>query len=378
MKSSNSLAQENQTSVPALLRAPTSALAIYLSICSLLCLFSLGCSRHRAPETTSVRAYRLIDAQRTDEAITLLEASLDKDPNNYDYKVILASAYAHKAGFRIQRLISVMDHIKEMSAIKDPEKLPVQNLKDENTKGSGIEAKNNPSKSSNAPPTTGAETPASSHSELANSAKEQDSISQGQRVDHALSQLNVMLNRFNAATSIYESVPSIRNDELIYLRQAIEILNDLGSEIKQPEALYRGALRIVLFKHILAENLVGEVVAQGFTFDAESSPASNKHCNINAAELNDAIILLGQTLIGVFTDMSIANPKNGKDMMRLADSTAGLISQMTLTTTTLVALNDVSSVVFKQTLLQNGFGKLIRCGGDGPPSQFVSPSGSGR
>ncbi len=346
-------------------------------VCALSIFLNTGCGRHHTAESTKVRAYRLIDAQRTDEAIALIEMALDKDPGNYEYKVVLASAYAHKAGFRIQRLISVMDHAKEMSGIKDPEKLQTHGAAIEAAEKREIENKKTDVKPEDAAPNSLAGAVPPNRSTGKAESKENDTISQSQRVDNALNQINVTLNRFNAALRIYESIPSVRKDEVVYLQQAIEILNELGSTIKQPEALYRGALEIVLFKYILAENLIGDVAVNGFSPLGGDSIATSKDCRVNVGNLNDNVILLGNTLVSIFTDMAIANPKNGKDSMRLAESTAGVISQMTLTTTSLVALDDVSNVVFKQTILQNGFGKLIRCGGDGSLSQPVSPSGSG-
>lgn len=68
-----------------------------------------GCQQQTEPQITPVtESYRLIDLHRTDEAIDLLEKSYHDDPTNAEIRVALASAYAHKAGFRIQALWGVV------------------------------------------------------------------------------------------------------------------------------------------------------------------------------------------------------------------------------------------------------------------------------
>lgn len=80
-----------------------------------------ACAKKAEPQIDRItEAYRLIDAQRDDEAIALLEKVLQDEPNNREAKVTLASAYAHKAGFKIQAFWGMVDSArrKEIATLK--------------------------------------------------------------------------------------------------------------------------------------------------------------------------------------------------------------------------------------------------------------------
>jgi tetratricopeptide (TPR) repeat protein len=270
-----------------------------------------GCARKNKSEDTVLRAYRLIDAQRTDEAIELLEQKLNEDPKNYDYKVVLASAYAHKGGFKVQKLVQAVSQIKGIGDLAAPKKHP--------EKGDSVTV----------------------------------------RVDLAAEQLAFIFSQVNGFLSTYRSVPSITNEDAVYLVHAIYLYSELNERIKPEDSLYRAALEIILFKHVLAEDFIGNFV--------EPKDKLTSACKLNIASINDNIVKVGKLLIDIFSDLAASNPDTAEQMRKSAAQTGEVVTDLTLTTTSLVAFDEASNVFLKQAVIQNGFGKIIKCDGDSAP-----------
>jgi hypothetical protein len=258
-------------------------------------------------DDTVLNAYRLIDENRDDEAIELLETSLGKDPSNYDYKAVLASAYAHKAGIKIQNLVPALQKSSQLKKLSDGSK---------SSSGETI----------------------------------------GAKVDSGALNIASMLSKFSGVLETYASVPTIDKAQSTYLIHSIYILNSLGSRIKSEDVIYRAVLEIVLFKHYLAENFIGEFV--------EPKIKDEVSCRIDLGNVNDSIIKIGKLLIDIFNDVGFANPKQAEDMKKLATETSDSISSLTIATTTVTVVDEAANIFLKQTAIQNGFGKIIRCGGN--------------
>lgn len=283
-----------------------------LALIPALVVFTLifcGCGKQQNHnEDTVLKAYRLIDEQRTDEAIELLEGELNKTPNNNEYKSVLASAYAHKAGIKIQKLVPVISQADRLKKLKE--------------KYEGIDKKSSFSNQLN---------------KLALNA----------------SSLFIKLSSMMEA---YASVPVLSVDQATYLRHAIYILNSIGKSATQEDVLYRAILEVVLFKHILSENLIGEFM--------EPATKDELKCRIDLGNLNDTLINLGKLLIDIYNDLGFANPKQAGDMKKLSLETSEAISDLTMTTTTIAVLDEASTIFLKQAVVQYGFGKIIKCNGN--------------
>lgn len=270
--------------------------------------FFVGCApeKKQQNESTSVKAYRLIDEQRTDEAIQLLETSLREEPDNQDYKIILASAYAHKAGFGVQKLIPLMSRAK---SFKQDDALFLKIIEE---------------------------------------LKKDEKPAQ-------IMQLARLFNQMSEFAKIYNAIPSTESVyEVAYLEQAIDILNKVGKDLKPEDALYRGVLEILLLKHILSEKLIGQI----------NTEIKLENCQVDLSTANLSIIRLGKLLIDIYYDIGIANPSQAIKMKTLAESTAVIVSDLTLAITTVTAIDEAASVFLKQNAIENGFGKLVKCGGN--------------
>ncbi|MDZ4678688.1 MAG: hypothetical protein SGI74_14415 [Oligoflexia bacterium] len=276
---------------------------------TLLCASMLaGCSKKEdKKQNTVLEAYRLIDEQRTDEAIELLESAITKEPSNTEYKVVLASAYAHKGGIKVQKLVPIINHSEKLKKLG--EKLPELNK---------AEAKS-------------------------------------QRVNQAALNLSAVLVRFAGFLEAYASVPLATPNQATYIRHAIYILNELGNKVKPEDALYRAVLEIVLLKHILAENFVGEFL--------EPANKEETTCRIDLGNVNDAAITLGKLLIDILNDIGFSNPDQAEAMKRMANETSETVSNLTIFFTSATVVDEVSNIFVRQAAVQHGFGKIIKCNG---------------
>lgn len=269
----------------------------------------LGCAdkKQNQRDDTVLNAYRLIDENRNDEAIQLLETSLQDDPSNYDYKAVLSSAYAHKAGIRIQNLIPAVQKSSQLKKINENSKLGAS-----------------------------------------------DTL--GGKIDSGALVIAGMLGKFSGVLETYASVPTVDKTQSTYLIHAIYLLNSLGTGIKPEDVIYRAVLEIVLFKYYLAEGFIGEFV--------EPKVKDEVSCRLDLGNVNDSIIKIGKLLIDIFNDIGFANPKQAEDMKRLSTETSDSISSLTIATTTVTVIDEAANIFLKQTAIQNGFGKIIKCGGN--------------
>lgn len=267
-------------------------------------LLDAGCGPrgHAQKNDTVLNAYRLIDDQRTDEAIAVLETALVNDRNNYEFKVVLASAYAHKAGIRIQKLVPAVVQINKVNKLdrspQDRKKLSVENA---------------------------------------------------MALDIAL-----LLNRFSAVFEAYASIPSVAEDQIIYLRHAIDLLNGTGAQIKPEDVVYRVALEIVLFKSALTQAVVGP--------SAEQTNGQGV-CLVNLTPLNASIVRLGKLLIDIYNDIGFINPRQAVGMKGQAEEVANAVSNMTIATTSVTVLDEAASMFLKRAAEESGFGKIVQCQG---------------
>ena len=271
-------------------------------------LFGCGNKKDNSRNDTVLEAYRLIDEQRTDEAIELLETSLSQEPSNTDYKAVLASAYAHKAGIKIQKLVPVLSQSDKLKKLND--KL----------------------------------------SEV--SKTESASV----RVNAGALNIAVILAKFSGFFEAYASVPLVNKDQATYLVHAIYLLNDIGNKIKPEDVLYRAVLEIVLLKHYIAEGFIGEFI--------EPQTKGEQTCKLDLGNVNDTIIKMGKLLIDIYNDIGFANPKQAVDMKEMAEQTSDSVTNLTIATTAVTVLDEAANIFLRQAAIQNGFGKIIKCGGN--------------
>lgn len=267
-----------------------------------------GCSSVKQDKTMdpALEAYRLIDEQRTNEAIQLLEDSLDKHPDNAEYKVVLASAYAHKAGVRIQTLVPIFSQagkIKKANA----------QIKDADLNKSNSERVN----------------------------------------DGALAIAN-LLTQYAGIFEAYTSIPFVNPELAIYLRQAIQLLNSIGPSIKSEDILYRVVLEVVLFKHIVAEGFIGEFL--------EPKEKNSSTCRVDISRINDTVIKAGKLLIDIYGDIGLVDPKQTENMNQQSRKVSESVSTFTMATTAAIIFDEATNVFLKQAAIQSGFGKIIKCG----------------
>lgn len=265
----------------------------------------------KVQEGPVLKADRLIDAHRTDEAIIFMEAQVRAHPENPEYVVTLASAYASKAGVRVQRLMKTIDTAKKYKPqLKKAESLPAM-----------------PEKS--------------------------------KKTDLWINQALGLLINYESYMRVYESVPVIDQEHVVYLNQAISLLDGLGSKPRPSDALYRAILRILLVKSQLNELFSA---SSGIIVQTDTS------CAINTQKINDRMTEIGQNLIYVYQDLGVAQPDKAKKYKNEIDQITNAVTNLTTLNDSAIILSDAIKTVFNQTLLQSGLGTQLKCGGKELPS----------
>lgn len=268
-----------------------------------------GCTYNKSNEneTPVLKAYRLIDQQRSDEAIEIMERALEAEPDNYEYKVTLASAYSHKAGLKIQKLVPVI-------------------LKAQESEQNRTQLEKKLSISTNA---------------------------QNDQAQKYVINLVTLLMQFSGYIETYRAIPEIDADKVIYLKYAVQLLYETGNQIKKSDALLRSIMNVVLFKHIVAKN---------FMYGSEIRPeGSYEECNLDFKKINEKLEEPAKILIDVFSDVGLVYPdqavKMNENSMKVTDSVGEL-----LTGAVKVAEMDQASKIFlARTSSQYSLGQFVLC-----------------
>lgn len=243
----------------------------------------------------------MIDAQQPDEAIRLLERALRDEPRNREYKVVLASAYAHRAGFKVQKLVPILKKAQDF-----------QKLQGETS--AGTEARN--------------------VKPLAFDAKS-------------------LISKAGALSEVFSSIPAVQVEQIPDLTHAIDLLGELGPEMLPADAVYRVVLEVILFKHYLVEKLLGD------------SPAKTNQeleaCFIDSETFVETFQILSNLLLSIYSDLSIAHPSQSETMQRLSNETTDSVAAALKTTNSISTLDKNSLMFLKFTIIKAGFGKVIQC-----------------
>lgn len=308
-----------------------------------------GCKKKSEGPSQGIvlKAYRLIDENRDDEAIDLLESELKRDPKNSEIKFILASAYAHKAGFKIQKLVPTINqtyNLKKLSRKKIKEKPikkdtltnnkmePSASLGSRNTtndKSITTADKNNTS-------TTNSELPAQEY-----------------KVESVSSHSAFLLNRLSATLDLYSSIPSVTNEKTVYLKQALYTINSIGEAVTQEQALYRAILNGILLKTLVESSLKTELIS--------TTPVDELHCKIDFKKFNEALITTGNLVASIYKDFSLANPNQSEKLLKMREEVAKEVKRLETMPTTEFTLDLQSELLLKQMTSQVELGNLIKC-----------------
>lgn len=275
-----------------------------------LCTF-IGCKKknYQPKEDTVVKAYRLIDEQRTSEAIDLLEEELKKDSstNNSEIKFVLASAYAHKAGIKIQVLVPAVTQLyKFQNATKKKKSVQKQ-------------------------------------------------ATSGKPVNKIAVTVSAMFNQISATLETYAAIPVVTETQVDFLKHAIDLIHSIEAPINQEQALYRAVLEIILFKYTMEESLLTAPTSIDFAI------VEDKNCVINIKKLNESIVPLAKLLIDIFNDMALANPKHSESLIKSSAEINAYLTDLALASSTINVMDDFSASFIKRSAFELGLGKMIKC-----------------
>jgi hypothetical protein len=283
-----------------------------------------GCGRGQGDKSDDkvVTAYKLIDAGRDEEAVAMLEDELTRLPGkgaeHNRLTVVLASAYAHRAGFKVQRLAKVF------AAGKNKVKFDV-----------GLKLDNNPK------------------------------FTKEESVDRFLAGVSVFFASIANLNGYYTAVPNIRPDKVKYLEFAVRLLDSIDNEeIEQGDALYRAVLKTVYLKYYIANNVVG--IKQVADINLAS-------CSVDFDKTAVALKEIGRILIDVLGDLGRAQPSKSPDYVKQQYKVSAAVGDLTSISTSVSLVDEVTMRTVKRTLVQTGLQNLLKCTATGGSTTVSLP-----
>lgn len=274
-------------------------------------LVTVGCQSKKSnrQDSTLVTAYKLIDDQREDEAIFLLEQELNKTPTDSPYKIqvkmALASAYAHKAGIKVQKFGPLLEVSK--NKVEFPTGLTLRN------KGT---------------------------------------TSKSEAVDIMIRSIAGLITSFRLVMDYYTAIPTVKPADERYLDYAIRILDSLGKNVTQGQAMYRAVLNVVYLKNYLAAHVFDD----GLQVNLDVST-----CEIDFNKLNKSLERTAKISIQIVDDLALAQPSKSKNFQSLRKQLGDSVSDLTVVTTSASLLDETSMIFAKSAIVESGLRNLLKC-----------------
>lgn len=282
-----------------------------LVFAAVLMLSHTSCSKsEKREESDSLKAARLIDSNRTDEAISLLEGKRKLLPGSVELHLALASAYAHKAGISFPKIFA---------AIKNSEEIKDGIFEAGQTKDIGT------------------------HSEA---------------VDNEILRAVQILTTMSATLRSVEQIPRIDKAHFNFLLKAIEIINQVDKDLQPKDLVYRLILQIIAFKHVFFEEVIGQISAR---IDADEL------CTLNLFSWQDSVLDSGKLLLDIYNDMERIEPTKEKieNMAELKNRTKDAILSLTRGAENLTLIDSAMEAFGRQGIVKNDLGKFLKCGDGG-------------
>ena len=277
----------------------------------LLLVFSLGCSKHdeEAKESTELRAFRLIDSGRTEEAIQLLLPEVNQDPENVDLRMALASAYAHRAEIKVQKLVPLISSAKsfatEVEALKAIQERP------------------------DAPP---------------------DQSNIFGEVSDAVELWGKYMSTLGSALGFFSSLPSAAGVSALDIREAIYHASYVKPMLPE-NAVYVAILQIIYLKHTIIDRLIRP--------SSNHNATAVKNCKLNFDAIGDGAEAVGNQILDLTLTLKDAFPDEGDRYGSLHEQFASVFSDLTYSLNSLSLADELSLTVLKDRFISLGAGKLL-------------------
>lgn len=261
----------------------------------------MGCGARRAtpaPQSQTqinnvlLESYRLIDHQRYDEAVQILESQISESPQSLDLHMAAASAYASKAGVKPVEFLRV--------AMTAASFIVKGKAKAEQTVAANIGT-----------------------ADVKTADVKEDKSENGQK----LLQAAASFSKGSAlAMEIFEELPVVSRDGEVLLREAIKQIGSLETQLRISDIRYRIVLRAIYLKSHLLH------------FNDKALPASQEvpYCLDEVVTLKKEIITVGKNLSLLFADLAASSHPDqvsqwksaSEDTAKVADLTAEVTADL--------------------------------------------------
>lgn len=246
-------------------------------------LVAAGCSGKRDSQesgsATLLNTYRLIDENRSEEAIVILEAELDRHPNDVRLQLALASAYSSLAGVDITKLFPSIENAvikKDFKKIRDQLDKKRQSLK------------------------------------TATTSEKKAALT----IESWVALFRLISLSFETFNQIIEVNP----DKLVYLYEAIGIVENIERK-SRGNYLFLAVLELVAFKNELMTSSLPKVISQ---------QKQTNRCQVDVANVPQIAIFIKESIRHIVTNLAKAYPKQEKTYSEVAsyfESAAQMLSE---------------------------------------------------
>lgn len=253
-------------------------------------------------EEIVLQAYKLIDLDRTQEAVHLLEESIKSKSQDYELRTTLASAYAHMAGINIQRLYPMINKVmvasKRSEIIKTPPKILYKEFP----------------------------------------------------LESNLIALAKLTNSVSFLSAVFVAMPQIHVSKRTLLYEALDHFAAVEKSLKRGDLIYRTALRLLIIRGELSDG-----VKESLEINAQNK------CELKIEKFKSSIVSAQKLAAKSMLDMAAIDKKKAQSWLRRIESSTKFVERLTFVSDTAIILDEGLNIFVKQQLFGPMFGKLLEC-----------------
>ena len=255
-----------------------------------------------------LESYRLIDRDRSTEAVNLLESAVSVKPTDIKLRSTLASAYAHKADVKVQNLFPVFKKI-------------IQSIKE------AKEAKESLS------------SPELKKSDESNSV-----------LDHRLEVVAELSRKVSAGVDVFLDLPVIDAQGVVLLNEAVSQFDGLESEMAKGDFSYRALLRGLLIR--------GEMTTG---VKASLSRDEKGQCVLDLDKLQKSLLRSNRLAAGLMMDISAIDKSAAQSWIDRARKLSDTVEVLTISSSALIVVDEALIGTSRKQIFGPLLGDLVRC-----------------
>lgn len=249
-----------------------------------------------------LEAYRLIDKDRSADAVQILEEAVTARPQDLSLRSTLASAYAHQAGIKVQTLYPAAKKALEVAEAHREDRALKKHL-------------------------------------------DKDSVS-----DDRFAKLARLSRELSMVVEAILMLPRLDHRGLVLVREAVAQYEPVEASLGRSDFIYRALLRALLLRAELTTGI-----------DASLSLNAKNQCVLDLDTFQAALVRASHDGVDAMLDLAAIDRSQAPAWAKRAQDAANAVDVLTVSSSTLIVLDEAIGGLAKKQFFGPALGDLLEC-----------------